>query len=386
MSKLREKLVPLAATIALTLPAGAMATNGILPLGNGMIAHGFGGAGMANGAETMSAVDNPALTSQVSNQWSVGASLFNPNRSASVDGTTYVESDSNYFIIPQGGWITNSSDKVDWGVVAYAMGGMSTDYPASLTGTASSASLQGMIVAPTMSYKIGNNGAVGVSLLIGYETLETTGSFGGNNSDSATGFGFKLGYVQDVTPGTTIGVIYQPVLEMSEMDAHCNGGILNDIKAGGHDCALSLPEQYGLGIKQKLGAEWMLVADYLQVNWTSVDVFKYGFQWEDQTIIKIGAEYALSNDSAIRFGYNHGESPVPDSKVAFNLAAPAVTEDHYTVGYTKKLGGGAELTGYYAYVPENEQTQNGAVPSGYSPVAKVKMDQHALGIGYNKRF
>ena len=386
MSILRKQLVTLTAAATLAMPMAAMATNGILPLGNGMVAHGFGGAGMANGAETMSAVDNPALASQVGNQWAVGASLFNPNRSASVNGTTYVESDDTFFIIPQGGWLTKSSDNLNWGVLAYAMGGMSTNYPAALTGTASSAELQGMIVAPTMSYKTGASGAVGVSLLIGYETLETTGSFGGNNSDSATGYGFKLGYTHDISPDTSIGIIYQSVVEMDKMDKHCNGGILSGVKAAGHDCALSMPEMYGLGIKQKLGADWKLVADILQVNWTSVDVFKYGFQWEDQTIYKVGAELALSSESAIRFGYNHGDSPVPDSKVAFNLAAPAVTEDHFTVGYSRKLSGGAELTGYYAYVPENEQKQNGPVPTGYSSVAKVKMDQNALGIGYNVRF
>ena len=379
MSKLSKNLIGLAVASCLVTPFSAMATNGILPLGNGMVAHGVGGAGMANGAETMSAVDNPALTSKVSNQWSVGASLFNPNRSASVAGK-YVESDTKYFIIPQGGWLTNANADIDWGVLVYALGGMNTDYPASLLGSESGADLQGIIIAPTMSHKIGGNSAFGISLLLGYETLETKGAFGGNNKDSATGYGFKFGFVSDVSPDTTIGLVYQTEITMDQMDKHCNSGILSGIKTAGYDCALSLPTQYGVGLKQKLSDQWKLVADILQVQWSSVDVFEHGFGWKDQTIFKIGGEYMMSTDMAIRFGFNHGDSPVQNNKVSSNLAAPAVTEDHYTIGFTQKMGSNAELTGYYAYVPENEQKQTGA--ENY----KIKMNQHALGIGFNKHF
>ncbi|MCP4010344.1 MAG: hypothetical protein GY726_12640, partial [Proteobacteria bacterium] len=54
----------LALSVAITsmlaaMPMSASATNGILAYGNGVVAHGVGGAGVANAAEGMSAVDNP---------------------------------------------------------------------------------------------------------------------------------------------------------------------------------------------------------------------------------------------------------------------------------------------------------------------------------------
>lgn len=373
-------LVVSAVVTGLSLPVSVYATNGILPLGNGMSAHGVGGAGIANGVETMSAVDNPALASQVSNQWAVGASLFNPNRSIDIGGG-YVDSGKDYFIIPQGGWLTNINNKMDWGVLAYAMGGMNTEYPAGTFGAGTPTTgmnLEGFIIAPTFSYKFNAKSSGGVSLLLGYESLETKGpamtaKMPDNRKDSATGFGFKFGYAVDLG-ATNIGLTYQTEIKMSEMDKHCAY-----MFATASDCALNLPPMYGVGITQKFSGPIKLVADILQVNWSDVAVFDELFGWEDQTIYKIGLEYTASSAFTYRVGWNHGASPIPDDKVSSNLLAPAITEDHLTIGLTNRVGTNAEITGYFAYVLENEQTDS-------NTGQKAKMDQLAIGAAYNTRF
>ena len=62
-----------------------------------------------------------------------------------------------------------------------------------------------------------------------------------------------------------------------------------------------------------------------------------------------------------------------------NILAPATTEDHATIGFSKAMGNGI-LHGYYAYSFDNEQTQN-PVPPGF-PTARIKMDQNAFGLGW----
>jgi len=99
--------------------------------------------------------------------------------------------------------------------------------------------------------------------------------------------------------------------------------------------------------------------------------------WEDQTVYKIGAEVQLNDTTAIRFGFNHGDSQIPDTHVGNNILAPAVTEDHYTIGFSKTYGKGT-LHGYYARVTENEQFQEGG-PGG---LPSIKMDQNAFGLGW----
>ncbi len=361
-----------AASLATLLATGPVhATNGLLPYGKGMIAHGLGGAGIGNAAESMSAMDNPALAARVTG-WGIGASGFNPNRSADV-GQGYVDSESDWFLIPQGSWVSKVNDAFSAGVLVNALGGMNTDYPPELFGARAGVDLEGIIVAPTIAGTVGEGVSLGASLLLGYQTLETTGPGQGglprNDDDSATGTGFRIGLAVDVTPGTTLGLVAQTEISMDEMDSHCAY-----LFAPASDCALNLPPIYGIGITQQLG-RWKVLADVKQVNWSEVPVIHELFGWEDQTVYLVGAEVALSDVTALRFGYNHGESPIPDDKVMQNILAPAVTEQHFSIGFTRKLGKG-EISGYYAYVANHEQRQAG------QGLPRIKMDQNAFGLSY----
>lgn len=377
MLKTKQMKTLLAA--GLFAPVAAFATNGILPYGNGMSAHGVGGAGIANPADAMSAVDNPALLAKTGGQASVGASFFNPNRSADL-GSGYVESESDWFIIPQAAW-NGSGEPFNWGISAYALGGMNTDYPGSLMGVSGNVGvdLSGLIVAPTASYQLSPAFAVGASVLLGYARLETENIPGsGSKSDSATGWGVKLGANWDVSKTVALGVTVQPKMYMSKMDSFCNDPIF-----AGTDCEVSLPDLYGIGSRFALSEKAVFVADIVQAQWSDVEVFNSGSafspRWEDQTIFKLGMEFHAGEGTIYRVGYNHGDSPVPDNRVANNVFFPAVTEDHLSAGFTKRFGG-TELIGYYAYVFENEQTQAGAT------APRIKMNQNALGIGGNWKF
>ncbi len=396
MYKFNKRLVAGAVAAALVMPMAAHATNGILPLGNSMTSHGFGGAGIANGAETMSGVDNPALISRTSEQWGIAASLFMPYRSADFGTGTYVDSAQNYFIIPQGGYIDKINNKFDWGVLAYAMGGMNTDYDAGKinpgwAGDRLGFDLSGFVVAPTASVKLNQDSSLGLSLLLGYESMKTTAPSThptlGSNSGSSTGYGFKLGYAGNLGASTTLGVFYQTKIDMGEMADHCSTakkGALSGVKAAGGDCSLDMPDQYGIGLTQKFGGNVKLVADIMQVNWSNVDVFGYapakgGFGWENQTIYKIGAEFKSSESTAWRVGYNYGKSPIPAKNTGQNLLAPAITENHFTFGYGHTMGK-SEINAYFAYIPESKQETSG------TPNYRAKMNQYALGVGYNSRF
>jgi len=398
MNKITKGLAATAVTAAMVMPLAANATNGILPFGNGMVAHGFGGAGIGHGAETMSGVDNPALVSRTSNQWAIGASLFSPIRSGDFGGG-YVESDNNYFVIPQGGATFSLGKKWDMGVLLTALGGMNTDYDATeinpgLTGRAGF-DLSGLLVSVPFSYKIEEKHSLAVSILLGYEMMKTqipAGFFGANpnwdGSDSATGYGFKLGYAGDIAKGVTLGATYQSKIDMAEMSTFCeptgDSPIFAGIKAAGNDCSLDMPEQFGLGIAWQINNTWKLVSDIMQVNWSSVDVFglspaQGGFGWEDQTIFKIGAEVKSSDKLAWRFGYNYGKSPISEEVIGNNLLAPAITEHHISGGLGQKLGKSSELNYYIGYVPEVEIRDP-------SDTTGAKMWQWAAGIGYNAKF
>jgi len=361
-----------------SVPMSASATNGIMAYGNGMVSHGIGGAGVANAAEGMSAVDNPALAADVGAGWSLQLSAFNPNRSANV-GNGYVESDSDWFPIPGGHWFTDINDRTVTGITVSALGGMNTDYPAELFGAPVGLNLEGVIIAPTIATQVSDAVSIDGAILFGYESLETNGpGMGGlprDEKESTTGWGFELGIAVKAGASTTIGLDYQSEIDMDDFEEHGKF-----IFAQASSTQLTLPAITTLGITQKIGENWKISADISDVPWSDIALIKELFGWEDQVVYKIGAEVAINNSTTIRFGFNHGDSQIPDSTVGRSILAPAVTEDHYTIGFSKAMGKGI-LHGYYARVAENEQFQEGG-PGG---LPSIKMDQNAFGIGWEVR-
>jgi long-chain fatty acid transport protein len=404
------------AVAALTFSSGAFATNGIIQAGNGMVAHGLGGAGLSNAGEASAGMDNPALISQTGDALNVAWSMFMPDRK--VDTTDVplfpsafkgeTVSDSKMFGIPQVAFTSKINDAMSWGIMAYAMGGMNTDYRTGILGDPTppgtplaatnpeSVNLQGMIVAPTFSYAFSKDFSAGVALIIGYETLTTRNLFGqgafGTNEGSATGFGVKLGADWKLNDGISLGAIYQPKLSMDEISYFKT--FLGAFGFTG-DAALTLPAEYGVGAKFALGKNADLVADILYYQWSGVDVFDF-FGWEDQIVYKAGVEFRPSEKLALRVGFNYGESPIKGGNPAgangsmdaafANYPFPAISESHFTLGLGYKVDKNVTFNAYYLYAPEVSQTATlpsttsaGTVPAGTT----ISMSQNAFGLGIN---
>jgi long-chain fatty acid transport protein len=114
-----------------------------------------------------------------------------------------------------------------------------------------------------------------------------------------------------------------------------------------------------------------------------------GFGWDDMNVWKLGVEYKYSKALTLRAGYSHTDSPIkasncstlPDcSETSFNIIAPAVIEDHVTLGLTYTLASGNEVTVAYMHGFQND-VSGPAVPFGGTE--KIEMYQNSLGIQYS---
>jgi len=76
-------------------------------------------------------------------------------------------------------------------------------------------------------------------------------------------------------------------------------------------------------------------------NWVTT---RHGFNWENQTVYKLGVQYGVNNRLQVRAGYNYGKTPIPDDMVTFNLLAPAPWEHHYSLGFTYRANENLEVT------------------------------------------
>ncbi|MDP2266612.1 MAG: outer membrane protein transport protein [Thiobacillus sp.] len=420
------------------LAGSAYATNGYFGHGYGMKAKGMAGAATTSSDDAFGGANNPASMAYVGNRIDLGVDLFSPIREASRTGSAggmdpgrdfSADSDSNYFLVPEFGYNRMVNNNLALGVTVYGNGGMNTNYPggqipANYCGAGAPASnglcgqgrlgvdLMQLIIAPTAAFKIAPNHSIGVSPLLGYQRFKAEGlqafgvdsnggAAGGNNLgyDDSFGYGVRVGYMGKITPTVSIGAAYASQMKFDEFGKYA--GLFAE--QGGFD----IPENYNLGVAWQATPVVKLALDYQRINYSKINSIANpaaspgslganngpGFGWDDIDVWKLGVEYKYTPKLMLRAGYSHTDSPIKGANAAgcgagsencaevmFNILAPAVIEDHVTLGFTYTLASGNEVTMAYMHAFKNEV-------SGYNPnfggTDNIKMYQNSLGIQYS---
>lgn len=403
------------------LATSAFATNGYFSHGYGIKAKGMGGASTASTDDAFFGATNPAAAAFAGNRLDLGVDVFSPNREASRTGLgpidMSVESDSNFFLVPEFGYNRMINNDLALGLTVYGNGGMNTDYPGGQIncgfGPANMLCGQGdlgvdlmqLIIAPTVAFKFSPNHSVGISPLIGLQFFEAQGlqAFGGissdptaltnNGHDDAWGFGVRVGYLGKITPTVTIGAAYASKISMDEFDDYA--GLFAE--QGDFD----IPENYNLGVSWQATPQLRLAMDYQRINYSDVNSIANaslvpfplgadngpGFGWSDVDVWKFGVEYKHNPAWTYRAGYNHGDNPISSSDVTFNILAPGVVQDHVTLGFTNTLQSGNEWSMSFMYAFNEEVSGASILPvfQGGAPAGTetIEMYQWALGVQYS---
>lgn len=409
-STFKRSLVALA--VAAAVPMTAHATNGYFSHGYGTKSKGMAGAGVALPQDAMAAATNPAGMVWVGDRYDLGAALFSPRREYTVSGNPSpppafglspgtVESDSDYFLIPHFGanWMLGADSAV--GVAVYGNGGMNTDYPGSANGGAGTyyggpagVDLMQLFVTPTYSRKINDTASWGVGLILAAQSFEARGlsAFGPYSSDSSNltdndhdlsyGAGLRLGIQGEVAPGLQLGAAYTSEIAMSELDDY--KGLFAE--QGDFD----IPASATIGLAWDATANSTLTFDIQRIWYSKVRSIANpllpnlqtsqlgndggaGFGWEDMTIYKLGYQWQTGNDWTWRVGVSHGDQPIPDSEVLFNILAPGVIETHFTFGFTKAVGKSNEFSMAFMYAPS--ETVSGPNPLSPGQTIELEMKQ-----------
>ena len=420
------RLAPLAAALA----AGpALATNGYFPHGYGLKAKGMGGVSTAMAQDSMGGATNPASMVWSGNRFDVGVNVFSPRRDARRTGAAmpslngFVESDSEWFLVPEGGYNRMINNNLSVGVTVYGNGGMNTDYPGGgfncgqgpaniLCGQGSlGVDLMQLIVAPTVAWKFNERHSVGASLLLGYQRFKAEGIHAfaampgfsqapGNvtnvGSDGSRGVGVRLGYFGRLTDSFDVGLAYAPRMRMSEFDKY-RGLFANN---GDFD----IPEHLGVGVAFRPAPNWTVAADYERINYSGVPSVGRasmpqaplgaaggpGFGWRDIDVFILGAAWQMSPQWTVRAGYNRSENPGQPADVSFNILAPGVMKSHYTAGFTYAMAGNSEITAAFMYAPRVSVTGPSLMDAMFGPgvagTETVRMRQFSAGLSWGKKF
>jgi long-chain fatty acid transport protein len=405
--------------IGLLAPEAAQATNGYFMHGVGTRSKALAGAGVAFPQDALAAGSNPAGMAFVGKRYDAGLAIFNPNREYTVSGApsgfpgTFglipgtVESDSNYFPVPNFGANWELSSGAALGLSIYGQGGMNTDWPTATfydpTSSSTGVDLSQLFVVPTWAQSYGGGRhAIGLSPILAYQMFEIEGvlSFGpfssdpaklsGNGTESSTGFGFKVGYLGQLTRAVTFGASYQSEISMDEFGEYA--GLFAE--QGGFD----IPSTWTAGFAYRFGDRGAFLLDYQEIFYSDAasvsnpflpnlaqarlgDDGGAGFGWQDMEVVKVGYQWG-SGAWTWRLGFSTTDQPIPPSEVLFNILAPGVMEEHFTFGFTKAMGNGREFNFALMHAPAVSVSGPNPLEAPGLQTIEFEMDQWDLEIGF----
>jgi long-chain fatty acid transport protein len=425
-------------SFAVMLATAAFATNGDDLIGVGPISRAMGGVGIAQPMDAISAVfANPAAMCFgeycPGSEFNFAGTLFMPKIDAKVtnsNGTFSADAKDNVYPIPAIGFsVPMGREGTNWrfGLAAYGVSGLGVDYrgtvldnsrfydfsggtnplgPFAPMVTGAYTQLQIMKFAPAFAYQVTPNLSLGLALPVDYGVLDLRN--GGSN-------GFALGFLP--------GLIYKPIDNLSlgltyTAPQKINYKNVADFDQDGtyDDLELESPQQVGFGIAYDFfNAGLVLEADAKWINWANAKGYE-DFDWDNQTVFAIGAQYKATDKLSLRIGYNYASNPVNEHNGwdgSFNpstgmpnsthliqgkpvasyyyetfriIGFPAIVEQHISAGIGYKFTDFFSLDLGFMYAFDNTITETGTDPFGQPVTIESTLKETSVDFGLTWRF
>jgi long-chain fatty acid transport protein len=413
-----------------TVPA--FATNGDNLIAIGPVARSMGGVGIAEPMDAISAVfANPAAMCFGSycpaSENDFTGTMFMPKIKAKVTnfaGVTEADSKDNVYAIPAIGLtvpIVSGASNWRFGLAAYGVTGLGVDYRGRSIDnktfydfgafgkfplvSGEYTSLQIMKFAPAVAYQATQNLSFGLALHIDYAALDLRS-------------GTAIGYTVGVQPG----VIYKPADNISlgltyvspQKVDHKN---VTDFDQDGTLDTLTLesPQQVGFGVSYRfVELKMFFEADVKWINWANAKGYK-DFDWENQWVYAIGAQFEPMDNLSLRIGYNYGKNPVKphdgfngainpadfsinttnvQGKLINNyyyetfriIGFPAIVEQHLTFGFGYKFSDKFSAHMGYMHAFEQKIKESGVDIAGAPVTLESTLSESSLDFGLAWRF
>ncbi len=417
--------------VMLCLAAGgsALATNGDNLIAIGPIERAMGGVGVAHPMDAIGAVfSNPAAMCFgeycPSSEANFNTTFFMPKTEAKVKnfaGSFKGDSDSDFFVIPALGMslpIGQTASNWRFGLAAYGVSGLGVDYrdtdidqgnffgPGFPLVAGTESDLQIMKISPAVAFQPSARFSVGLGLHVDYATLDL-----GDGSSEGWGLGFQAGLIYNPTDQFHVGLTYISPQEIDHDD-------VTDFDGDGRkdDLTLERPQQAAVGLAYSFLDDRMLIeTDVRWINWSDAEGYD-DFDWDDQWVFAVGAQYEVVSGLYLRCGYNYAENPVnehngwdgsinpgtgsPNEFVNVQgknipryyyetfrtIGFPAIVEHHVTAGVGYVLNESWSFNIGFMHAFENTITEEGTDFSGQPTQLKSTLSENSVDVGVTWRF
>ena len=267
-------------------------------------------------------------------------------------------------------------------------------------------SLQIMKFAPSVAFQPSLKWSLGLALHIDYGNLDLR-----NGTSTGYAFGLQPGIIYRPVDNLSLGATY---ISPQKVD-HKN---VNDFDQDGNldDLELEAPQQVALGAAYTFaGGKFLLEGDIKWLNWSSAAGYQ-DFDWDDQWVYALGAQFKPSEKLTLRMGYNYAKNPINDHSGfdgSFNPATgfpnsvrnvqgktlptyyyetfrvigfPAVVEHHLTFGIGYRITDSFLLEFGYMHAFENTFSESGTDLYGMPVTLESTLSENSLDFGFTWRF
>lgn len=382
-------------------------------------------AGVAAGGALSSMFWNPAIITQYAGKTFEGtaAGIF-PHASHSFTASTLatalgglnpsyrngVGNSGDDAFVPSSYASWQLNDKIWVGLSINAPFGLSVSFPTAWAGAGygQSSEVKTYNFAPTLAYKFNDMISVAVGfqaqyMKVSYDALSSAfPNTIANLSGTGWAYGFTAGVTLTPTPTTTIGIGYR-----SALNQNINGSLSSSTAgstAGAINVKLNLPDMVTVGLRQRLGDRFTLLAGFEWANWSRIGTVNVTtpsgaalisgapvilpFQYSDGYFYSIGGEYLLNQDLTLRAGVGFEKSPIVD-----NVRTPRLPDNDrtwYSVGATYKMPQirGLTLDFGYSFIDVKNTSINISAASGNpwlnsagTYIGSVDSNVHIVAVG-----
>lgn len=311
---MRPSLRIMIALAGITSTPLAFATNGYFSHAYGAQAQGTAGTAIALPQDALAIANNPAGIGSLGQRVDIGATVFNPDRTASITGNgagangKYDGNGKEYFVIPEFGYIQPLAHDVTFGLAVYGNGGMNTNYkknPYAAFGNTGSAgvNLAQIFLSPALAWQFAEGQSIGVSANLLYQRFSATGiqgfsSFSENGkalsdqgNDSSTGIGARVGWSGQLGDKVTLGVTWASKIKATRFKKY--EGLFAE--QGSFD----VPENYGIGIAYRPVPQLAISADVQRIEYGDVKSVANPF-----SVQSLGAGNIFGSSNGVGFGWD----------------------------------------------------------------------------------
>jgi long-chain fatty acid transport protein len=302
------------------------------------------------------------------------------------------------------------------GVGIYTPFGLRTEWPqGSLPSFVSQkADLKVLYLTPSIAYRITPNISVGGGFDFAWSQIQLERNinlaplapvviFNEVDTDGSD-FGFNLGTLIETNSNVDFAVTYKHNIEVDyEGDVGFSGvppSLTSFFPSGETSLELPLPSQLMFGASTTF-EKWSLEGDLIFTFWDDVDEIRLDFltntpvlrdvvitrNFENSWSLRLGAEYNLTDQWALRGGYVYDETPVPDQAVDPILPYGSRNGITFGVGYVGE--GWSFDVGYMALFFEDRTSplNNFVTPPGNLAAAgDYSNNANLLSFGFGYKF